>query len=187
MLPDLREDDAPSAVLYRRSAGRRHMCFEVAIDPAGRALPFRNVHRALRKLPSQGIIEGHYGWFRKEFVRSFLDWTIYGHPAEHLSTVSDEFVLTRNFFVHAQRDLGGSPVLNRIERSRYGVPLYRMNPSMMILPIYLRGRLTPPKSAHQRLAQMQEFGAELRTVLGLLSLDDIGQDTLTWLTDENYV
>jgi hypothetical protein len=186
LVPDAEEIIGPAALLYRRSAGRGDLRLELILHADGKLLPARGLPRALRRISARGIIEGRYGWPQSKYVRSFVDWTMYGRAFDYQYNRSDAFVLTRDFVAHGQHDHTGVPILPKIANSRYGVPLYGLDGQMTALPIYLRRPLLPPRSAHERLVRLGDFGPQLEAILDLIGLPPSASPELTWLPPENY-
>lgn len=171
---------------FVRPAGRKRMRFGLAIDGDGHEVRRSRVPRAMRRLSTRGFISGDYGWFRSNYVESFLDWTIYGYPTALRSERSDHFILTPDFIAHGQKDLSAQPVISPILRTRYGTPIYNMPPDLLVLPIYLRQPFLPPGSAHERLKQTVELQPQLEAILHMLDLTGRAKPELTWLPKDNY-
>jgi hypothetical protein len=184
-LPDPK-DHGGVTLLYRRRYGRLDLRLEKCRDGVGHAAPLRKLPRRLRKLSARGIIDGRYGWPRSEHVPSFADWTIYGRPSDHRDARSDIFIFTQDFVAHGQQGLPGATILPKIRNTRYGTPLYQLDGEASVLPVYLRSRLAPPRSAHERIEHFNRCGAQLCMILDTLGLSVPTEPVLTWLQPENY-
>jgi hypothetical protein len=174
------------AMRIERPLGRRKLRAASAMDHTGKPITPRSLPRSIKRFPARGFIPGRYGWPRASYIAGFADWTIYGHPEPHSDTRSDHFIATQDFIAHAQKLPDASLVIRHIATSRYGTPIYRMQPDMEILPIYLRQPISPPTSAHGRMEQMARFGPQLAAILRLLDIPAGSAPELTWLPAENY-
>lgn len=185
-LPQPRDLDGVGGILYRSQSGGLNLRIEALRDAERQTASDRLLPRRLRRLSGYGIIEGRYGWFRSAHILPFTDWTIYGRTSLSEDSCSDLFVLTQDFVAHGQHDLSGAPIHPQIKISRYGAPLHQLDGEAFMLPIYLRSSLVPPKSAHERIKQVDRYGDQINIILDLLGLRVSKTPELTWLHRRNY-
>lgn len=144
-------------------------------------MPIQTVPFRLRTLSRRGIIDGHFGLFRSTYVPGFSDWTIYGRASTAKNGRTDVLVCTEHFVTLGHNDSEGVPIRPTVEHTRYGAPLYGLDPQAIVLPIYLRTRMSPPTSAHQRLDLRGRYGSEIRLIANLLGFDCQRNPELTWI------
>ena len=185
-LPKPGELDDVGALLYRRPSGSRTLRLEAIRDAKEQTAPTRAIPRRLRKLSGRGILSDNFGWFRSELIMAFTDGTIYGHTSTHKDTCSDLYVITQDFVAHGQRDLSGAPIHPQIKTTRYGVPLYQLDGESLVLPIYLRYPMTPPRSDHDRIMHVEWYQGQINMILDLLEIHLPETPELTWLHPRNY-
>lgn len=178
-------DDAAFGALYRRQPGHKAFQLQDCLSLNGRAHPIKAVPRRLRKLSGKGILTGDYGFPRRN-VPGYIDWSTNGYESFTRDNRMDEFVVTKDFIAHRQRDLIGAHVPCELSSSRYGAPIYDMPKGLSVLPIYLRGAMSPPPSSHERVAQFIAIEPQIDAILGLLDLAGQCVKELIWLAPGNY-
>lgn len=166
--PQPEQLDAVCAMMYKRLPKKSHLSLTACRDEHNQNISIQNIPRKWRKLSGRGVIEGQYGWPKREYVQSFIDGTIYHPSSPDSSLFSDSFVVTQDFVAHGRHTLSGDPITPKIKNTRYGVPLYNLNEEALVLPIYLRFSL--PMSSHQKLAWLQRYDAQMKAALDLLGL-----------------
>jgi hypothetical protein len=186
-LPNLDNLEDGTILIYRRMPRRHNLRLELCLDAKGQSFPKNKLRRNLRKLSKRGIFDGFYKWPKSEYVPGLTDWTIYGRFSDYQDKRSDTLVITRDLVIHGQHDLEGNPILPQIKNTRYGTPLYQLNAEAMLLPVYLRSRLEPPSSAHERIRDIEKYGQHFRTILNLLQIHVPAQPEMTWLPPKTYM